>query len=57
MGCEVKQAAAEIAATNRPASLPAWGRLAILGGFSVLLSAILAHIAVTRLMAEVSRHL
>jgi hypothetical protein len=46
-----------LVAAYRTGNLTAWGRLAILGGISVLLSAILADIAVTRLMAEVSQHL
>ena len=39
-----------LAAAYRTGNLTVWGRLAILGGLSVLLSAILADIAVTRLM-------
>ena len=46
-----------LVAAYREGNLTVWGRLAILGGISVLLSAILANIAVTRLMAEVSQHL
>jgi hypothetical protein len=41
-----------LVAAYRTGNLTAWGRLAILGGISVLLSAILADIAATRLMAE-----
>jgi hypothetical protein len=37
-----------LVAAYRTGNLTAWGRLAILGGISVLLSAILADIAVTR---------
>jgi hypothetical protein len=46
-----------LVAVYRAGNLTVWGRRAILGGISVLLSAVLANIAVTRLMAEVSRHL
>ena len=46
-----------LVAAYRAGNLTVWGRRAILGGISVLLSAVLANIAVTRLMAEVSQHL
>jgi hypothetical protein len=40
----------DVGRAYRTGNLTVWGRLAILGGLSVLLSAILADIAVTRLM-------
>jgi hypothetical protein len=46
-----------LVAAYREGDLTDWGRLAILGGISVLLSAVLANIAATRLIVEVSQHL
>jgi hypothetical protein len=43
-----------LVAAYRAGNLADWGRLAIMGGVSVILSAVLADVAVTRLMAEPS---